>query len=55
MIMPSGICKITKREKFKRVSIFHRTAEELKEFTKENNIKLLQLLEYMRRRNYKKI
>ena len=44
-----------KREKFRRVNEFHRTAEELKEFTKENNIKLLQLLEYLRRRNYKKI
>ena len=30
--------------------IFHRTAEELREFHKENNIKLLRLLEYLRRR-----
>jgi len=44
-----------KREKLKRVSKFHRTAEELKEFTKENNIKLLELWEYLRRRNDKKI
>ena len=35
--------------------IFHRTAEELIEFTKENNIKLLKLWEYLKRRNYKKI
>lgn len=34
---------------------FHRTAEELREFTKENNIKLLRLLEYLRKRNNKKI
>jgi len=34
---------------------FHRTAEELKEFLKENDIKLLELLEYLRRRNDKKI
>ena len=35
--------------------MFHRTAEELKEFTKENDIKLLKLLEYLIRRNDKKI
>lgn len=35
--------------------IFYRTAEELREFTRENNIKLLRLLEYLRRRNNKKI
>ena len=29
--------------------IFHRTAEELEEFTRENNIKLLRLLRYLRR------
>jgi len=40
---------------FKRVNIFHRSVEELKEFAKENDIKLLELLKYMRRRNYKKI
>jgi len=34
---------------------FHRTTEELKEFTKENDIKLLELLKYIRRRNDKKI
>lgn len=34
-------------------SIFHKTAEELKEFTRENNIKLLRLLEYLRKRKVK--
>jgi len=53
--MTSGVYKLTKREKFKRVSQFHRTAEELREFVKENDIKLLELLKYMRRRNDKKI
>jgi len=36
-------------------SIFHKTTEELREFRKENDIKLLKLLEYLKRRNYKKI
>jgi len=36
-----------------RKSIFHRTAEELREFIKENNTKLLRLLEYLRRRKAK--
>jgi len=36
-------------------SMFHRTAEELSEFHKENDIKLLELLEYIRMRNRKKI
>jgi len=36
-------------------SIFHKTKEELKEIEKENDIKLLELLEYLRRRNDKKI
>jgi len=36
-------------------SMFHRTAEELKELNKENDIKLLRLLEYLRKRNNKKI
>lgn len=35
-------------------NIFHKTAEELRELDKENDIKLLRLLEYMRRRNDKK-
>jgi len=36
-------------------SMFHKTGEELRELNKENDIKLLKLLEYMRRRNDKKI
>ncbi len=36
-------------------SIFHKTAEELRELDKENDIKLLRLLEYIKKRNYKKI
>jgi len=47
--------KILVKENLIKKSMFHRTAEELREFTKENNIKLLQLLEYLRRRNDKKI
>ncbi len=35
--------------------MFRRTAEELKGLKKENNIKLLRLLEYLRKRNDKKI
>jgi len=43
-------------EKYRlRKSMFHRTAEELRELDKENDIKLLRLLKYLRRRNYKKI
>ncbi len=30
-------------------SIFHKTAEELRELDKENDIKLLRLLEYLRK------
>lgn len=37
------------------ISKFHKTKGELREFIKENNIKLLKLLEYLRKRNYKKI
>jgi len=37
------------------ISKFRRNAEELKEFVKENDIKLLRLLKYIRKRNYKKI
>lgn len=36
-------------------SKFHKTAEELRELDKENDIKLLELLEYLRRRSDKKI
>jgi len=32
---------------------FHKTTEELRELNKENDIKLLKLLEYLRRRNKK--
>jgi len=38
-----------------RKSKFRRNLKELKEFIKENDIKLLKLWEYLRRRNYKKI
>ena len=36
-------------------SMFHKTAKELRAFAKENDIKLLKLLEYLRRRNNKKV
>ena len=36
-------------------SVFHKTGEELRKLDKENDIKLLRLLEYLRRRNDKKI
>lgn len=48
--MTSGVYKRTKR-----TNKFRRSVEELREFTKENDIKLFELLKYMRRRNYKKI
>jgi len=38
-----------------RKSKFRRNLKELKEFIKENDIKLLELLECLRRRNNKKI
>lgn len=41
--------------KFKRVNKFHRTTEELRELDRENEIQLLKLLKYMRRRNHRKI
>ena len=34
---------------------FRRSVKELRKFIKENDIKLLRLLKYLRRRNYKKI
>jgi len=37
------------------ISMFHKTGEELRELDKENDIKLLKLLKYIRRRNDKKI
>jgi len=51
--MPKGL--YNKKKKLKRKGMFYRTAEELREFAKENDIKLLELREYLRRRNYKKI
>ena len=48
--MPSGIFK---RKKYK--TKFRRSVKELKEFIKENDIKLLGLLKYMKRRSNKKI
>ena len=35
--------------------MFHKTGEELRKLDRENDIKLLELLEYLRRRNDKKI
>ena len=35
------------------INIFHKTKEELRELKKENNIKLLKLLEYLRKRKVK--
>ena len=35
------------------INKFHKTKGELRELDKENNIKLLRLLEYLRRRNVK--
>jgi len=50
--MSKGLC--LRKKDLIRKSMFHRTAEELREFIKENDIKLLKLLKYMRRRNDKK-
>ena len=35
------------------ISTFHKTAEELKKLDKENDIKLLKLLEYIKKRKVK--
>jgi len=43
------------QEKIKGNNKFRRSVEELRAFVKENDIKLLELLKYMRRRNDKKI
>jgi len=48
--MTSGVYK-----RIKRINNFRRSVEELREFVKENDIKLLELLKYIRRRNDKKI
>jgi len=55
--MTSGVYKRIKRNKrgLYKANKFRRSVEELREFTKENDIKLLDLLKYMRRRNDKKI
>jgi hypothetical protein len=53
IVMPRGL--YNKKKKLKREGIFHRTAEELREFAKENDIKLLELREYLRKINHKKI
>ena len=47
--------KMLTKENLIRKNMFHITAEELREFDKENDIKLLKLLEYIRKRNDKKI
>ena len=45
---------VNKMKKYRlQEGIFHKTAGELREFTKENDIKLLELLKYMRRRKVK--
>ena len=47
--------KILVKENLITKSMFHKTKEELRAFVKENDIKLLELLKYIRRRNDKKI
>ena len=51
--MPKILC--LRKKDLIRKSMFHKTAEELREFARENGIKLLGLLEYLRKRNNKKI
>lgn len=51
--MPRGL--YNKKKKLKREGMFHRNAEELREFARENNAKLLELREYLRKINHKKI
>jgi len=68
--MPKGIYKRTKRGKYKviekripdqikkeikRPNKFRRNVEDLRTFVKENDIKLLELLEYIRTGKRKKI
>lgn len=48
--MPSGVYKRTKKN-----NKFRRSIEELREFVKENDIKLLELLKYIKRRNIKRL
>ena len=47
--------KLQTTRNFDKKSIFHITAEELKELDREYDVKLLKLLGYLRKRNYKKI
>lgn len=47
--------KILTKENLIRKNMFHRTTEESREFMRENEIQLLKLLIYMRKRNDKKI
>lgn len=53
--MTSGVYKRTKRTKrgAYKINKFRRSVEELREFTKENDIKLLGLWGYIRRRKAK--
>ncbi len=46
--------KIRKEGSIRKI-IFHKTVEELRELNKENDIKLLELLKYIRKRRHKKI
>ena len=53
--MPSGLYK--RKNNFPRGKYrtkFKKNVEEFRKFIKENDIKLLDLLEYIRKRNYKK-
>ena len=43
------------QEKIKGTNKFRRSVEDLRKFCEENDIKLLELLKYIRRRNDKKI
>lgn len=49
--MPKGIYERRGNYKIK----FKKNVEELRRFIRENDIKLLGLLEYIRKRNYKKV
>ena len=47
--MPSGVYKRTNK-----TNKFRRSIEKLREFIKENDVKLLELLKYIRKRNTKR-
>ena len=54
--MPTGIYK--RKRNFPRANYrtkFKKNVEELRKFIKENDIRLLGLLEYIRKRNHKKV